>query len=626
MEIDKAGIGSDESIVLFPRSYNKRGDERLHSVQGVTFDGREVNIKLRVDESMQGKDTTPSIAEFAREDVKGKNPCLASPDNAPDNREGVLLFTGCEEDGENKKGIQSYTARWAYVLASHSDSPEPIFGLGRVVMIAESVAAKSIHQELTDLEQKKPEGWEAIAERKRRELNDPMLFSYYGQLYQKEEEKRLPLTDRQAVIDFANEIFQKYTKGGVVGGLLIRTIGDDESSLGGFSSEIFPRWKRNNTYQTAEDVLGFFFQANASRLRKENCESLMLMPIMRYSCGPSFKNYYFLKRPDESLLKLRKRFLINNEPTVGQIAFALSRREDTGESFMMKYYPLSNPLSSVADIGKAQVIQVVEVSASTPDRFNHQLRPVVGLGTHHELFFPSWHRPVLLGLNEGTSLDLVSHEDDLADLQELESGQASVPEVVHEDERALAEPGSLPEAPPAAAEPLKSEVDDGDDLSDMFADFTEQELDEIAQAEKIALEASRLLEIQAQAALDAQEALSSESLEEDAGESPAQEPGALESPHAITEPGPASTAASDLALTDLSTDSLSFETAAPKSDEEAKAVGEPEPLSAPSPSPSPAIAPVGEPEPVVVDADNAPQVVPEPTNAMLGWMKNKRLL
>jgi hypothetical protein len=608
MEIDKAGIGSDESIVLFPRSYNKRGDERLHSVQGVTLDGREVNIKLRVDESMQGKDTTPSIAEFAREDVKGKNPCLASADNAQGNREGVLLFTGCEEDGENKKGIQSFTARWAYVLASHSDSPEPVFGLGRVVMIAESVAAKSIHQELTDLEQKRPEGWEAIAERKRRELNDPMLFSYYGQLYQKDEEKRFLLTDRQAIIEFASETFQKYTKGGMVGGLLIRTIGDDESSVGGFSSEIFPRWKRNNTYQTADDVLGFFFQANASRLRKENRDSLMLMPIMRYSCGPSFKNYYFLKKPDESLLKLRKRFLINNEPTVCQIAFAMNRREETGESFMSKYYPLSSPVSSVADIGKAQVIQVIEDTTPAPSRFNHQLRPVVGLSTHHELFFPSWHRPVLLGLDEGTTRAMEDAEDDLSDLQALDSDQASVAEVVQEDEHVERESDDLQDSLQAPTETLVPEIDDGTDLSDMFAEFTEEELDEIAQAEKIALEASRLLEIQALAALEEQEALSEESSGEDGDEPSAKDPEALEGPRVINEPELESPVASDLALTDLSTDALAPLTTAPESSDE----------------PEPKPAPVNVPEPAAVDAPS--KVTPESTNPMLGWMKNKRLL
>jgi hypothetical protein len=606
MEIDKAGTGTDESIVLFPRSYNKRGDERLHSVQGVTLDGREVNVKLRVDESMQGKENTPSIAEFAREDVKGKNPCLASVDNAPDNREGVLLFTGCEEDGENRKGIQSYTARWGYVLASHSDSPEPVFGLGRVVMIAESVAAKSIHQELTELEKTKPEGWEAIAERKRRELNDPMLFSYYGQLYQPDEEKTFALEDRQAIINYANDTFLKYTKQGVVGGLLIRAQVEDGSAVSGFSTEIFPRWKRNSTYQTADDVMGFFFQANATRLRKGNTTSLLVMPIMRYSCGPSFKNYYFLKKPDESLLKLRKRFLINNEPTVCQIAFALSRREETGESFMMKYYPLSNPISSVADIGRSQIEQTVPAGSTEMDRRDYQLRPVVGLSAHHELFFPAWHRPILL--IPGASIE--QNSEDKAET--VEDAQAVL----------LDEPDGVPEALTDAVVEHVIEAEDHSpsvevlvitdeeaiqapavqegDLSDIFADFTEEELEEIAKAEQIALEASRLLEAQALAEQEALEALqdSDDDVKDVLAESSMPAPAVAP----VAQPEPPQ--GSDLALTDLSTDAVS-----PTAEEPAQAEVKTE---------------IDEASVAVIDS---PADKPaDPNSAVLGWMKNRGLL
>jgi hypothetical protein len=615
MEIDKAGTGADESIVLFPRSYNKRGDERLHSVQGVTLDGREVNVKLRVDEAMQGKENTPSIAEFAREDVKGKNPCLASVDNAPDNREGVLLFTGCEEDGENRKGIQSYTARWGYVLASHSDSPEPVFGLGRVVMIAESAAAKSIHQELTELERTKTEGWEAIAERKRRELNDPMLFSYYGQLYQPAEETVFSLDDRQAIIGFAKETFLKYTKQGVVGGLLVRAQGEDESAISGFSTEIFPRWKRNNTYQTADDVMGFFFQANAARLRKENTASLLVMPIMRYSCGPSFKNYYFLKKPDESLLKLRKRFLINNEPTVCQIAFALSRREETGECFMMKYYPLSNPISSVEDIGRSQIEQNAPSSAASSDRLSFELRPSVGLSAHHELFFPVWHRPSLFVPGSSSYVEDELHTEEDAGTRSVVPDVPEADLVMHSEASSTEEVDQVIEPDEVTPEVITAPQDDVNngaaaqegDLSDIFSDFSEEELEEIAKAEQIALEASRLIEAQALAAQAEQDAL--EAAQEGPGEAvhvQAEEtlPATVKEPVTLPAPLSHSPAESDLALTDLSTDSDVHTPEEPASTE-------------------------GSEQAVVETAASTetPVEIPvEPNSAVLGWMKNRGLL
>lgn len=503
MEIDKASADTNETIVLFPRSYNKRGDERLHSVQGVTLDGREVNIKLRVDEAMQGKENTPSIAEFSREDVKAKNPCLASPENAPGQREGVLLFTGCEEDGENKKGILSFTARWGYVLASHSDAPDPVFGLGRVVMIADSHAAKTIHAEITELERTKIEGWEAISERKRKALSDPMLFSYYGQLYMQDEESSFSTDDREALIDFSRGAFLKYTKNGIVGGLLIRLQSEDGKIISGFSSEIFPRWKRNNSYQTADDVLGYFFQANAKHLSADSCSKILVMPIKRYSCGPSFKNYYFLKKPEDSLLKLRKRFLINNEPTVSNIAFALSRREESGECFMLKYYPLSNPLSSVADIGKPPEI------SEGPSRNNDlgadldpSFRAMAGLSGNSAIAFPAWHKVNTLEPSQWAQKD--APEEVMEQSQQIETQTDLPPEASEEILVVVSDAFET-----HGVEPIERlgpvEADDGD-LSDLFSDISEEELERIAEVERAELEESARAERIATEAAEAAEA------------------------------------------------------------------------------------------------------------------------
>lgn len=503
MLIDKVGTGSGASIALYPRSYNKRGDERLHSVQGVTLDGREVNIKLRVDEAMQGKENTPSIAEFAREDVKAKNPCLATPDNGPGAREGVLLFTGCEEDGENRKGILSFTARWGYVLASHSDAPEPVFGLGRVVMIADSHAAKTIHAEITELERTKVDGWEAIAEHKRKALSDPMLFSYYGQLYIQDEEVEFDPKDRDGLVDFAREAFARHTKNGVVGGLLIRTrdLGGEISAE--FSPEIFPRWKPGNTYQSAEDVLGYFFRANAKNLSTELCSKVMVMPVKRYSCGPSFKNYYFLKKPEDSLLKLRKRFLINNEPTVSEIAFALSRREDSGESFMLKYYPISNPISSVADIGKSIAIKSNSgANQVDPVLIEHSTRVPVGLSTSGHLLLPSWYAIGSLSGLDG--LHATPTENDQAqaapgDLTgselEVEPDNAAVSKVIVVEQNPVADAKENSEVsgtntPREEHDSAQSATDSGSDgdLSDLFSGITDEELAEIEEQQRLALE------------------------------------------------------------------------------------------------------------------------------------------
>ncbi len=461
MEIDKQAFGADEAIVLFPRSYNKRGDERLHSVQGVTLDGKDVNIKLRIDPSMMGKESAPSISEFSREDVKAKNPCLAFPENGPGNREGILLLTGCEEDGDkNRKGLQSYTARWAYVLASHSDSPEPVFGLGRVVMIADSHAAKRIHAELSSLESNKPEGWEALAEHRRKALNDPMLFSYYGQIYETAEESTLD--SNESLIEFARATFVKYTAGGVVGGILIRLLDGSGNLIPGFSAEVFPRWLRNDQYQDAEDVLNWFFRSNSKRIQESGSQKFLAMPIKRYSCGPSFKNYYFLKKPEENLQKIRKRFLINNEPTVCNVAFALTRREDNGDSFLSKYYTLSNPISSVSLIG-----HVIEEGDPAPDLtegvFSNESRLITGLSSKSALSFPAWYEPQFINeieIHVETDLDLHTElSEDTDDLSELFSG-LSDDEVQQSGNESADQPITDDHNITSAQEPVSAENED----------------------------------------------------------------------------------------------------------------------------------------------------------------------
>lgn len=83
-------------IVFYPRKYNKRGEEALHSVQGVDSAGNEINVKLRISSALMSHEGCPSIAEFSRTDRKAKMACSASPENSPENPDGILLFTHCE--------------------------------------------------------------------------------------------------------------------------------------------------------------------------------------------------------------------------------------------------------------------------------------------------------------------------------------------------------------------------------------------------------------------------------------------------------------------------------------------------------------------------------------------------
>lgn len=372
------------SIILYPQSYNKRGEERLHSVQGVTPDGQHVNVKLRVDDAMLGKESTPSIAEFSREDIKAKNLCLSSSDNSPEKREGVLLFTNCEPDGENRRGLPTFIARWAYVLAAHSEAPDPLIGLGRVVVSDDSPALRKARSEIEQIKKDKPQGWEALVHHKEKALNDPALFSFFAHIYETQRQRLVPISNRAEIEAFAKETFERLTHNGAVGGLLIRVVDQYDSSVSSEPYEIFPKWQPGKGYQSAESVLGWLFRTHLASL--PTTSNILLIPIQRYAAGPSFRNYYFSRKPEEALSKLNKWFFVNGEPTLSPVAFTLTKREDANELFVAKYYPLGGTPKPLSQYGQHVEDSVGKSTAVE----NEELAIRTGLQPISALYLPAW--------------------------------------------------------------------------------------------------------------------------------------------------------------------------------------------------------------------------------------------
>lgn len=408
---------SDSTIILYPRSYNKRGEERLHSVQGLTPEGEEINVKLRVDDSMLGKDSTPSIAEFSREDIKAKNLCLSSPSNSAEKREGVLLFTGCVPDGENRKGLPTYIARWAYVLAAHSEAPDPIIGLGRIVMSEDSPALRHIRQEIEALEEKKEIGWEALSHAKKKEMNDPTLLSFFAHIYEQDKQATFHLKDKSDIEAFARSSFDRLTGQGAVGGVLIRFVDSEGKVLSGRSHEIFPKWQKSSGYQSAEAALGWFFRTQTAGLPGDT--ELIILPILRYAAGPAFKRYYFSRNPEDSMAKMRKFFMVNDAPTVSPVVFTLSRRDDVNEFFLAKYYPLTG-IPCALDLFATEHLSLKEEKKSPPESdINHELIIRTGLSTLSAIAFPVWFSPHSQVLETKEDKEVIEEPSESAPIEDL---------------------------------------------------------------------------------------------------------------------------------------------------------------------------------------------------------------
>lgn len=140
-------------LIVYPRRYNLRGKAELHSVFGVTPEGLEVNVKLRVPKEYLKEEagwTIPRVGEFARTDIKAKMPCIATEANGPGpQREGMLIFSAVQPDDTVANG---YVAGWASVLAESANSPEPIVGWGRMEIERNTRAVQEKLAEIAQLE------------------------------------------------------------------------------------------------------------------------------------------------------------------------------------------------------------------------------------------------------------------------------------------------------------------------------------------------------------------------------------------------------------------------------------------------------------------------------------------
>lgn len=333
------------SIILYPRAYNKRGESHLHSVKGVTEDGKSVNIKLRVDEKYKSLANCPSISEFAREDRKAKIPCISSPYNSPENREGVLLFNSCEFEKEDKEGTKIYTAKWGHVLAEDSESPNPIIGVGRVSVRRDSQKIREAKSRLLDksLTEEQRSGYQRIA-------NDPSNFLYSMLIYEIEKsfvsENRI---DAQTAIE---NIINERTMEGIVGGVLIRSI-DSGLIYKEKTIELFPSYKiSQGGYQSGQEIANIF-----SGRYDWSQEKIEIIPVRKINCGPRGNTYYGSSQ-QFSMIEANY-YNEDNEPQIRSIVGRVTYLSDQKNTLLSRVFPLTNFSKSIFEL-KTDAINILE--------------------------------------------------------------------------------------------------------------------------------------------------------------------------------------------------------------------------------------------------------------------------
>lgn len=310
---DNAAPKKGINIVLYPREYMIDGNPENHYVSGVTLDGRVIKVRLRLDpkylESIEGKEekVPPRLSEFARKDYKAPRPCIASPDNGRDKREGVLLFSKAYPVDEDET---EYVAGWAVLLAEHDGSPDPLFGLGRIQIDAfeygecqrikddierlESLVATPHHDATAD----------AKLSRLYRELHNATTFRFRAFMFKPYEIERIyPLTE-QKMRDIIIHYLDKYTCNGMYGGVFVRVI-DKKTGLVTRMSEFVEITFNQGRIVTPDEVYNEFMYGKKNEsgrvikggggiqiLRKSDDIEVDIIPTQSVNCGPLGNKYY----------------------------------------------------------------------------------------------------------------------------------------------------------------------------------------------------------------------------------------------------------------------------------------------------------------------------------------------
>ncbi|AXH59387.1 hypothetical protein [Pseudomonas amygdali] len=393
---------TQENIILYPRSYNKRGDESLHSVQGVTPDGEEVNVKLRIPANAKIIGVKPSIAEFAREDYGAKNVCRATPDNGPNKPGGMLLFTGCEPDGSNRKGMTSYIARWAHRLCADDESPAPIQGIGRVDVAKPVTKHRGYLTDIKALREAKPLGWEERVSAIEAQMNNPIEFQYQLRMYRFAETQSFSLSAREEWEGHFSGLIDNQNLRGATVGAFVRVRLEGGKYLPEIATEMLPLFMKNQgRFQSGAEVLQWLYRKNPELPGLGDDAQIVIVPIESHTAGTVFRKHYGAA---ERYNRLLQQYYPGDRAELCHLVASRSMHE--GEPMLLRVHPLTPPLAIPAKLAEDGTLSALMVGEEVPVIPQRDMPVEAGLNGFAPLSFPSWFTPIRIVLDEG-DIDLL---------------------------------------------------------------------------------------------------------------------------------------------------------------------------------------------------------------------------
>ncbi|MGD1524484.1 hypothetical protein [Vibrio harveyi] len=327
------------NIILYPRVYNLRGTS--HSVLGLTSTGKIVNVKLRVDEKYQDQEFIPSIKEFASIERKAKMPCLATDNNGPQSREGLLLFSQCQPDGVNSNGIETYIAKWAVVLCEDCDSPEPIYGIGRLHINRFTKKTMAIKKHLKSLDDMNSQ--EGVSLRKA--LSNPENYSYPSVIYHPDHMLSFESDfDSDEFCLQVGKAVDQCCRSGMTGGFAIRALNSEGDIIGSSYIEKFQKYDSiMECFESGELTAGNYLASESYlSLMGEDYSQLDVIPITRIQSLAMTNAYYARKTQYARVSRMFEHELGN--PKVCSVVIRPTYYTDEDRTLTSRIYTLSSPL------------------------------------------------------------------------------------------------------------------------------------------------------------------------------------------------------------------------------------------------------------------------------------------
>lgn len=343
------------NIILYPREYNKRGHEHLHSVKGMTIDGNEINVKLRIPDKYIAYDHIPRISDLANTDPKAKKYCLSSKNNCLRTREGVLLFSGAIKESDKKSKIDTYVASWVEVLANSSDSPDPMLGFGRIEVNKSSKKINSIQKELA-FQIRNCADKETI-DSLDQELINPKNYSYSAIYYIVNKACLFGVKDRTRLKEHIIQSVNNFTELGKVGGFMIRAYTSTGRIKKNSYREYFPR---HSTISSGINIGKVLFEDKRTELSEiltlPDVVNFEIVPLVKVTTGPKSSEYY---GSSERYKKILRTFYNGSEPILCRMISRTTEYIESGTTLLYKAYPLSVSLGHPAKLSKDGVLNIL---------------------------------------------------------------------------------------------------------------------------------------------------------------------------------------------------------------------------------------------------------------------------